>query len=213
MSSAYEQSPIQRLWSARSRLGDHARTRDRPWTDACRAVCRAARYHRRGGRYGGLRKTRRCSANRVRRSQVPERPSALQGAVWRGWPRRLVLNRRGAGARRERLLRDIPTRAGFDRDEYPPAVGRGRGRGLERGRRPRGWKAVVRFVPRSETGRTGRRSAVSLSGSATAPGSATRFAEGPRAAASRFADSALIWLVSGYLRRLGVCWRGCRPTF
>src|SRR5688500_8724947 len=32
----------------------------------------------------------------------------------RGWPRRLVLNRRGADERRERLLRDIPTRDGFD---------------------------------------------------------------------------------------------------
>ena len=45
----------------------------------------------------------------------------FRGAVRRGWPRRLVLNRRGADARRERLLRDIPTRAGFDRDEYPPS--------------------------------------------------------------------------------------------
>ena len=48
----------------------------------------------------------------------------FRGAVRRGWPRCLVLNRRGADARRERLLRDIPTRRGFDRDEYPPAVGR-----------------------------------------------------------------------------------------
>jgi hypothetical protein len=47
----------------------------------------------------------------------------FRSAVRRGWPRRLVLNRRGADARRERLLRDIPTRDGFDRDEYPPAVG------------------------------------------------------------------------------------------
>jgi hypothetical protein len=71
-------------------------------------------------------------------------------AVRRGWPRRLVLNRPGADERRERLLRDIPTRDGFDRDEYPPAVGRGRGAGLERGRNPRGWKADVRYVPSSE---------------------------------------------------------------
>ena len=69
----------------------------------------------------------------------------------RGWPRRLVLNRRGADERRDRLLRDIPTRDGFDRDEYPPAVGRGRGPGLERGRQPRGWKGDVRYVPSSES--------------------------------------------------------------
>jgi len=68
----------------------------------------------------------------------------------RDWPLRLVVNRSGADERRERLLRDIPTREGFDRDEYPPAVGRGRGPGLERGRNPRGWKADVRYVPSSE---------------------------------------------------------------
>jgi hypothetical protein len=61
-----------------------------------------------------------------------------------------VVNRRGADARRERTLRDIPTREGYDRDEYPPAVGRGRGPGLERGRNRRGWKADVRYVPSGE---------------------------------------------------------------
>jgi Deoxyribonuclease NucA/NucB len=68
----------------------------------------------------------------------------------RGWPRRLVLNRPGADERRARLLSGVPTRDGSDRDEYPPAVGRGRGPGLERGRHPRGWKADVRYVPSSE---------------------------------------------------------------
>ena len=75
----------------------------------------------------------------------------------RGWPLRLVVNRPGADERRERLLREVPIRDGFDRDEYPPAVGRGRGPGLERGRNPRGWKSDVRgwksdvrHVPSSE---------------------------------------------------------------
>ena len=71
-------------------------------------------------------------------------------AVADGWPRMLVLNRPGADARRDRLLQDIPTRGGFDRDEYPPAVGRGRGRGLTRGKDPRGWRADVAYVPSSE---------------------------------------------------------------
>ena len=71
-------------------------------------------------------------------------------ALRRGWPRRLVLNRRGADARRDRLLEGYPTREGYDRDEYPPAVGRGRGKGLERGRNPRGWKASVAYVPSGE---------------------------------------------------------------
>jgi len=58
----------------------------------------------------------------------------------------------GSDERRDRLLRDIATRDGFDRDEYPPAVGRskGKGKGLERGRNPRGWKADVRYVESSE---------------------------------------------------------------
>lgn len=71
-------------------------------------------------------------------------------AVRRGWPKRLVLNRPGADERRDRLLEGYETREGYDRDEYPPAVGRGRGKGLKRGRDPRGWKADVAYVPSSE---------------------------------------------------------------
>jgi hypothetical protein len=71
-------------------------------------------------------------------------------AVRKGWPRILVLNRPGADARRDRLLEDYPTRPGQDRDEYPAAVGRGKGNGLERGSNPRGWKADVAYVPSSE---------------------------------------------------------------
>lgn len=67
-------------------------------------------------------------------------------ALRKGWPRTLVLNRQGAEARREKLLAPYPTRPGYDRDEYPPAVGRGRGHGLERGSNPRGWRADVAYV-------------------------------------------------------------------
>jgi Deoxyribonuclease NucA/NucB len=59
-----------------------------------------------------------------------------------------VANRPGADKRRDRLLEDIPTKAGFDRDEYPPAVGRGKG--LVRGSDPKGWKADVMYVESSE---------------------------------------------------------------
>jgi hypothetical protein len=97
-----------------------------------------------------------------------ERPSGVQRVVFsaaaypnirrhfrravhrRGWPMVLIVSRRMADERRERLMRDVPTREGFDRDEYPPAVGRGRGPGLERGRHPLGWRADVRHVPSSE---------------------------------------------------------------
>jgi hypothetical protein len=62
----------------------------------------------------------------------------------------LVLNRSLADARRDRLLSGYPTRAGLDRDEYPPAVGRGAGVGLTRGANPAGWRADVAYVPSAE---------------------------------------------------------------
>ena len=66
----------------------------------------------------------------------------------------MVLNRKGTDARRDRLLEPIPTKAGFDRDEYPAAVGRGKPngkqRGLIRGINPIGWLADVQYVPSSE---------------------------------------------------------------
>jgi hypothetical protein len=42
----------------------------------------------------------------------------------RHYPRIMVLNRVGAAARRTALLKHIPTKPGFDRDEYPPASAR-----------------------------------------------------------------------------------------
>ncbi len=84
------------------------------------------------------------------RSEYPHIRRHLRGALRRGWPRVLVINRRRADERRDRALAGIPTKDGFDRDEYPPAVGRGRGKGLERGRNPRGWKTDVRYVQSSE---------------------------------------------------------------
>ena len=74
----------------------------------------------------------------------------VQRALRRGWPRVLVLNRPGADARRERLLGGSSTRPGMDRDEYPPAVGRGRGAHLVRRSSPRGWLADVMLVPSAE---------------------------------------------------------------
>ncbi|MFM9139107.1 MAG: hypothetical protein ACKOTH_00845, partial [Solirubrobacterales bacterium] len=71
-------------------------------------------------------------------------------AVKAGWPKVLKVNRAGADARRDRLLENVFTRSGFDRDEYPPAVGRGKGKGLTRGDNPTGWMASVQYVPSSE---------------------------------------------------------------
>lgn len=78
----------------------------------------------------------------------------MLSAIAKGWPTVLVVNRPGADARRDRLLEDVPTRPGNDRDEYPPAVGRGRAnggnRGLVRGINPLGWMADVAYVPSKE---------------------------------------------------------------
>ena len=84
------------------------------------------------------------------KSAYPNIRRHFRRAHRRGWPRRLVVNRPGADARRDRLMRGRPTRRGYDRDEYPPAIGRGRGKGLTRGRNPRGWRASVAYVPSSE---------------------------------------------------------------
>ena len=66
----------------------------------------------------------------------------------------MVVNRKGAAARRDRLLRDVPTKPRFDRDEYPADVGRGRANGLSklltRGINPIGWMADVAYVPSRE---------------------------------------------------------------
>ena len=102
------------------------------------------------GRTGGCTKPRGMQRLVFSKAEYPNIRRHFRAALRRGWPRRLIVNRRGADARRDRLLEDIPTREGYDRDEYPPAVGRGKGKGLERGRNPRGWKADVRYVPSSE---------------------------------------------------------------
>jgi hypothetical protein len=72
------------------------------------------------------------------RTKYPNIRRHFRRAVRDGWPRVLVLRRRGADERRDDLLDAYPTREGFDRDEYPPAVGRRRA------------TADVAYVPSSE---------------------------------------------------------------
>lgn len=83
-------------------------------------------------------------------TKLPHIRQHFLDAIKGGWPRTLVLNRPGADDRRDRLLRDSSSTPGRDRDEYPPAIGRGRGKWLVRGSNPRGWKADVESVPASE---------------------------------------------------------------
>jgi hypothetical protein len=88
------------------------------------------------------------------RARYPNIRRHFIAAVKKGWPRVMVLNRKGADERRDRLLEGFPTRPGLDRDEYPAAVGRGKPngdqRGLVRGINPVGWIADVAYLPSSE---------------------------------------------------------------
>lgn len=94
------------------------------------------------------------SAAALQRHQLSDHQESYGCGDRQGLARILVLNRPGADERRDRLLESIPTRPGFDRDEYPPAVGRGRAnanqKGLVRGINPIGWLADVMYVPSSE---------------------------------------------------------------
>ena len=97
----------------------------------------------------------------------------FRGAVRRGWPRRLVVNRRGADARRERVLRDIPTREGFDRDEYPPRLAEGVAQGWSVVTTRAAGRPTCATCPALRTAHTARRSETDSSSSATAPAFAT----------------------------------------
>lgn len=71
-------------------------------------------------------------------TKYPHIRSHMRRAIRHGEPRTLVLTRVGADARRDRLLESWPTKRGYDRDEYPPAVGRA------------GWRADVAYVASGE---------------------------------------------------------------
>ena len=66
----------------------------------------------------------------------------------------MVVNRKGTERRRNRLLAVLPTRPGYDRGEYPAAVGRGKPNGasvgLVKGSDPIGWMADLEYVPSGE---------------------------------------------------------------
>jgi hypothetical protein len=75
----------------------------------------------------------------VPRSRYPYTADHIVDAIAAGESPVLHIDRAGADANREASLRGIPTRAGYDRDEYPPAVSREGGSGAD-----------VRYVPSSD---------------------------------------------------------------
>ena len=98
----------------------------------------------------GCRKPKQVQTVTFSASKYPNIARHTRQAIAKGWPSVVVVNRAGADKRRDELLADIPTRRGYDRDEYPPAAGRGHGQGLQRGSSPSGWKASVMYVPSAE---------------------------------------------------------------
>lgn len=89
------------------------------------------------------------------KTKYPNILDHVEDAIASGWPAVMVINREGATERRNRLLRDYPTKPGMHRDEYPMAMGRGKGPGLEQGNSPSGWKASVRYIPEAENSSSG----------------------------------------------------------
>jgi RHS repeat-associated protein len=75
----------------------------------------------------------------VSRSRHPEAAAHIEEAQAAGQPRILTIDRPGASARRDASTRQLPTRHGMDRDEYPPAMFREGGAG-----------ASVRHIPRGD---------------------------------------------------------------
>ncbi len=61
----------------------------------------------------------------------------IREAIRDGWPRITRINRAGAGKRRNKALAGIPTKPGYDRDEWPMAMARN------------DWRASVKYVDSS----------------------------------------------------------------
>jgi hypothetical protein len=91
---------------------------------------------------GGRRVCRRVAGVvvvRISGHRYPYTADHIADAIAAGEPRVLHIDRAGADANRDASLRGIPTRTGYDRDEYPPAMSREGGTGAD-----------VRYVPSAD---------------------------------------------------------------
>jgi Deoxyribonuclease NucA/NucB len=100
-------------------------------------VCEALAHARAGRR--ACRRLRSVLVVLISRSRYPYTGDHVVDAIAAGEPAILHIDRAGADANRDASLRGIPTRVGYDRDEYPPAVSREGGAGAD-----------VRYVPSSD---------------------------------------------------------------
>jgi Deoxyribonuclease NucA/NucB len=122
-----DQSSAQRAWE---RAGRPAGADG----DGDGRVCEALGRER--GDRRACRRVRRVVVVRISARRYPYTTAHIVAAIAAGEPQMLHIDRAGADANREESLEDIPTREGYDRDEYPPAVSREGGAGAD-----------VRYVP------------------------------------------------------------------
>lgn len=76
---------------------------------------------------------------KISKSKYPESARHIEEAQAKGHPKVGTIDRAGAKSNRAEALKDTPTKRGFDRDEYPPAVFKEGGEG-----------ASVRHIPPSD---------------------------------------------------------------
>jgi hypothetical protein len=86
----------------------------------------------------------------ISETKYPAVLAHMRRAIRAGWPRVLTIHREGAAARRERALAGIPTREGYDRDEWPMAFAR------------RSWRTDVAYVPSDQNRGAGARVGIKL---------------------------------------------------
>jgi hypothetical protein len=100
-----------------------------------------------------------CSSQRysihieLSRSRYPHTTDHISDAIRAGEAALLHIDRAGADQNRRESLAGVPTKSGYDRDEYPPAVSREGGYG-----------ASVRYVPSSDNRGAGSVMGAQLSG-------------------------------------------------
>jgi hypothetical protein len=121
----------QRGWEAAGRPASFDRNHDD-------RVCESAGVNRHAST-AGCRRSRRVVVVRISAKQYSATADHVLDAIAAGHPRILHLDRAGAEPNRARSLAGIPTRRGYDRDEYPPAVSREGGAGAD-----------VRYVPSAD---------------------------------------------------------------
>ena len=64
-------------------------------------------------------------------TKYPHIAAHIRAAIRRGQPALLHIDRRHADQHRDKSTAVLPTKAGYDRDEYPPAMSREGGKGAD----------------------------------------------------------------------------------